>query len=262
MASEFGRCKQCRRAVLELHCLGDRAKAVGRRMAARPEHGQRFGGKPRLDHGAQRAVMLFAVAEQLRRIEHGDAAMATLDQVLHGPVCAAAVVDGHDVETRKRNVGEHQDRISRLPDGPDMFQPLVVGRIDQDAVDLARAEHFQRASFLGGVMVAGSQHQRIAALRELLLEKPRDQGQRRVHDVGQHQPDRPGFAADQRLRNGVGQIVQAARRRLDAVARLLGDTRTAAQAPARRCSPNSRWRRRYPSGGDGTFCKRGLAGLF
>lgn len=80
-----------------------------------------------------------------------------------------------------------------------MLEVTVPGRIDQDAIDLARPEHVNHLDlFFKGVV--GRRKQRAVALcRERNFYCLGGLRQRRVEDIGQHQAYRPSFAADQQL---------------------------------------------------------------
>ena len=138
-------------------------------------------------------------------------------------VGAAAIVDADDVEAGVGVGDEENDRIARIAQRPDAVELAMGGRIDEDAVDLTRAEDVERGDLLVEHVVARREHETVAARRQLALDRAGGERQRRVHDVGEDQADGLGLAADQRLGDVIGEIVQLARRGEDEIAGFLRD---------------------------------------
>ena len=184
---------------------------------------------PKLSQGGLVALELLGIAEPARGVEKGDAAMAELEKMRDGVEGAAPVVDRHGVDAGVAIVAKSDHGKVRFAERQDVLEPVVIGRVDEDAVDLARAEDVERADLVLANVVAGGEHQRVAVRVELALDRARGKSERRVHDIGQDQADGLGRPADERAGDMIGQIVEALGGREDEVPRLLGDSQAAAK---------------------------------
>ena len=157
-------------------------------------------------------------------------AMAEFDEMAGRLVGAAPLVDAHRVDPGIRIADQQHDRVVGVAQRPDVIELAVAARIDQHAVDLAGAEHLEDPDFLVERRCwrwRTACRSRVRASAS--LDRLRGVGQGRIGDVGQHQADGLGLAADQRLGDLVGQVVELGRRLRISVARLLGNARAFAQ---------------------------------
>ena len=250
MASESFAREEGRGPLAAADEFAERAIALGGAVAVRVDDERRVERDAGVAQGRRIAVVFLAVAERARRIEEGDGTMAEPDQMLDRLVGAAAIVDADDVEAGVGIGDEEDDRIARFAQRPDALELAMGGRIDEDAVDLARAEDVERGDLLVEDVVARREHQTVAARRQLALDRAGGERQRRVHDVGEDQADGLGLAADQRLGDLIGEIVQLSRRGEDEIAGLLRDAPALAQ--------RQRHRIRREAGGERDILEAGM----
>lgn len=148
-------------------------------MAARINCDQRLTGQAGFLHGASGAFDLLTVVQDPATVEHGDAPMALGDQIARRLVAAGTVIDRHHLQAFLRQLRQHQQRIAGSANRPDMIEVAMVGRIDQNAIDLARLKQRERLLLVGDFAVAGGKHHAVAGRRQLTLDRARGQGQGR-----------------------------------------------------------------------------------
>ena len=179
------------------------------------------------------ALVFFVVAGLGLRVEEADALVAEADEMLHGAVGAAAVVDAHHIDTDIGAADEEDDRevaAERL----EMIELVVHRGVDEEAVDAARAEHLDNPLLFVERMVRGRKQRAVAARGERELDLLGGLGEGRVPDVGEDETDGLGLAAHQRAGDVVGLVVELGRGAADDVAGFGGDARTFAQGERHR----------------------------
>ena len=118
----------------------------------------------------------------------GDALVPEGEEVAHGELAAAQIVDADAAFVVGRAVGDPDDR------GPPRPQTLDAGGHgrdghDQHALDTLLLEHPHVRVFLGRVLVAVADDHRIARLARPVLDAARQVGEEGIRQVQQHEPD-------------------------------------------------------------------------
>ncbi len=141
----------------------------------------------------------------------GDRLAALLDQVGRRQPSDFLVV-GHDAVAAHDGVivaiDHHQADAERLEP---LQQVRVAGGIDRredDAVDLALAQHVDLGALLDGILVRAAQQQSVAARAGDRLEAGDDLDEERVHQVRDDDAERVGAAQGEAARDGVGLVAE------------------------------------------------------
>ena len=165
----------------------------------------------------------------LAAFEQADARVPEIDEVLDRLIGALSFIDAHGINAGIGIPDQKHDRIACIAQSPDMIEPAMAARVDQHAVDLTGTKHFERLDLGVDIVVRGGKQRAVAALRQGQLDGLCRAGQGGIGNVGQHQTDGLGLAADKRFGDLVWKIVERRCGFSDALASCFGDAWTVAQ---------------------------------